>query len=429
MKHNKLALLGGDKAVTEDFPIYNAMGEEEVEAASAVIRSGELSGFLAGWGDKFEGGKNVKLFEEEWAAYFGVKHAITVNSWTSGLVAMVGAIGISPGDEVIVPPWTMCATATAVLMWGGIPVFADIEPDLFCIDPQSVRKNITSKTKAILSVDIFGQSSDMSELRKIADDHGLFLLSDTAQAPGAKIYGELTGTMSDIGGFSLNYHKHIHTGEGGVLVTDDDTLALKLKLIRNHGEASVGSSGLENITNIIGGNYRLGEIEAAIGRIQLKKLQSRLQLREKIVGMLFNGLSSLQGLQLPKIRHNCTHVFYTFPILLDIEILGIDRQKIVNALLAEGVKGIEGGYAIVHTLPIFQEKIAMGDKGFPWSYSESRSDIDYSKGICPVAERYHDKLFLNLELAELSLDLREVAMIVEAFRKVWSNLHQLKTKC
>ena len=426
MENNKLALLGGHKAVTEDFPIYNAMGEEEVEAVAAIIRSGELSGFLAGWGDKFEGGKNVKLFEEEWATYFGVKHAITVNSWTSGLVAMVGAIGIGPGDEVIVPTWTMCATATAILMWGGIPVFADIEPDLFCIDPQSVRKNITSKTKAILSVDIFGQSADMSELRKIADDHGLFLLSDTAQAPGAKIYGELTGTMSDIGGFSLNYHKHIHTGEGGVLVTDDDTLALKLKLIRNHGEASVGSSGLEDITNILGGNYRLGEIEAAIGRIQLKKLQSCLQLREKIVGMLFNGLSNLPGLHLPSIRDNCTHVFYTFPILLDIEILGIDRQKIVAALAAEGVKGIEGGYAIIHTLPIFQKKIAMGNKGFPWSYSESRSDIKYDKGICPIAEQYHEELFLNLELAELSLDLREINMIVKAFRKVWANLNTLK---
>lgn len=426
MDNNNLALLGGPRAVTEDFPIYNAMGEEEVEAVAAVIRSGKLSGFLAGWGDKFEGGENVRHFEKEWATYFDVKHAITVNSWTSGLVAMVGAIGIEPGDEVIVPPWTMCASATAVLMWGGIPVFADIEPDLFCIDPQSVRKNITSKTKAILAVDIFGQSSDIYELRKIADAHGLFLLSDTAQAPGAKIHGEFTGTLSDIGGFSLNYHKHIHTGEGGVIVTNDDTLALKLKLIRNHGEASVASSGLEDITNIVGGNYRLGEMEAAIGRIQLKKLQSVLQLRAKIVDILFDGLSSLRGLQLPKIRHNCTHVFYTFPILLDIGALGIDRQKIVNALKAEGVKGIEGGYANIHTLPIFQKKIAMGNMGFPWNYSESRSDINYDKGICPVAEQYHEELFLNLELAELSLDLRETSMIVDAFKKVWSNLNTLE---
>lgn len=422
MEQNTLALLGGQRAVTEDFPIYNAMGEEEAEVAAAVIRSGELSGFLAGWGDKFEGGKNVKLFEEEWANYFNVKHAITVNSWTSGLVAMVGAIGISPGDEVIVPPWTMCATATAVLMWGGIPVFADIEPDLFCIDPRSVRENVTTKTKAIIAVDIFGQSSNMRELRTIADENGLFLLSDTAQAPGATYYNQFTGTLSDIGGFSLNYHKHIHTGEGGVLVTDDDTLALKLKLIRNHGEASVASSGLEDLTNIVGGNYRLGEIEAAIGRVQLRKLEACLQLRQEIVEVLFAGLNDLPGLSLPKIRDDSTHVFYTFPLLLDLEMIGTDRQKIVNALIAEGVKGIEGGYANIHMLPIFQEKIAIGNKGFPWSHPDSRSDVVYRKGICPIAERYHDERFLNLELAELSLDLREIHMIVTAFRKVWASL-------
>lgn len=425
MNNSKLALFGGHKAVAKDFPIYNGMGEEEVAVASAVIRGGELSGFLAGWGEKFEGGRNVKLFEDEWAAYFGVKHAVTVNSWTSGLVAMLGAIGISPGDEVIVPPWTMCATATAALMWGGIPVFADIEPDLFCIDPNSVKANITSKTKAILAVDIFGQSSDMDVLRKIADDHGLALLSDTAQAPGAIIHGALAGTLSDIGGFSLNYHKHIHTGEGGVLVTNDDALALKLKLIRNHGEASVASSGLADITNIVGGNYRLGEIPAAIGRVQLKKLGFELRQREKIVDALFNGLNKLAGLQLPKTRHHCTHVFYTFPLLLDADTLGVERSKIVRALAAEGVKGIAGGYANLHLLPMFQQKIAMGADGFPWTYTKSRSDIKYNKGICPIAELYHDEQFLNLELAQLSLQLEEIEMIVEAFKKVWSNLNLL----
>lgn len=425
MSKNKLAILGGDRAVKNDFPIYNAMGEAEIDAATKVIRSGVLSGFLGGWGDKFNGGRNVQSFEREWEDYFAVKHAITVNSWTSGLVAMVGAIGVSPGDEVIVPPWTMCATATAVMMWGGIPVFADIEPDFYCINPESVRKNITHKTKAILAVDIFGQSSDICELRKIADENDLFLLSDTAQAPGAKTNSKFTGTLSDIGGFSLNYHKHIHTGEGGVIVTNDETLALKLRLIRNHGEASVGSSGLDDITNIVGGNYRLGEIEAAIGRIQLQKLQACLDLRNKIVEILFDGLAGLSGLELPKVRNNCTHVFYTFPLLLDTELLGVDRQKIIDALTAEGVKGIAGGYVNIHTLPMFQQKIAMGNKGFPWTYSESRPDVDYSKGICPIAETYHDKRFLNLELAELSLDPQEIHMIVDAFKKVWSNLDKL----
>ena len=142
--------------------------------------------------------------------------------------------------------------------------------------------------------------------------------------------------------------------------------------------------------------------------------------------MLCYGLSGLPGLQLPHIRENCTHVFYTFPIILDPLALCVNREKIVEALLAEGVKGIEGGYANIHLLPMFQNKIAMGSQGFPWSYSESRKSVNYSKGICPIAENYHDKVFLNLELAELSLDLSEIHMIVDAFQKIWQQLDLLR---
>src|SRR6185503_8869326 len=153
----------------------------------------------------------VREFERQCESYFGVKHAITVNSWTSGLIAAVGAVGIEPGDEVIVSPWTMCASATAILHWNAIPVFGDIEPETFCLDPASVEANITPYTRAILAVDIFGHSADIDALMTLAARHGLQVITDTAQAPGTRYKGRLTGTSAHVGGYSLNYHKHIHT--------------------------------------------------------------------------------------------------------------------------------------------------------------------------------------------------------------------------
>src|SRR2546422_189526 len=178
---NRLALFGGPKTIQTPFKRYNPIGVEEVEAARKVVESGVLSQFLGCWDPDFYGGPRVQEFERKCETYFGIKHAVTVNSWTSGLIAAVGAIGIEPGDEVIVTPWTMCASATAILHWNAIPIFADIEPDTFCLDPVSVESRISSRTKAIMAVDIFGQSADMGALRAIANRHRLRIISDAAQ--------------------------------------------------------------------------------------------------------------------------------------------------------------------------------------------------------------------------------------------------------
>ena len=179
---DKLALFGGPKAVKTPLRSYNSIGDEEAEAANKVIKSGVLSKYLGTWSPDFYGGDKVKEFERDCEKFFGVKHAVTINSWTSGLTAAVGAIGIEPGDEVIVTPWTMCATATAILHWNAIPVFADIDPLTFNIDPDSVEANITPYTKAIIAVDIFGHSADTDRLMEIAKHHNLKLITDSAQA-------------------------------------------------------------------------------------------------------------------------------------------------------------------------------------------------------------------------------------------------------
>jgi dTDP-4-amino-4,6-dideoxygalactose transaminase len=315
--NTQLALLGGPATISQPFKHYNPIGAEEVQAAKEVIESGVLSQFIGAWHPDFLGGPKVKEFEAQCASYFGVKHAITVNSWTSGLIAAVGAIGIQPGDEVIVPPWTMCASATAILHWNAIPVFADIDPATFCLDPKSVEANITSHTKAIMAVDIFGQSADMDALMAIAKRHGLKVISDTAQAPGAMYKGKYAGTLADVGGFSLNYHKHIHTGEGGILVTNDDGIAQRLQLIRNHAEAVVEGMGVTDLTNMVGYNFRLGEIECAIGISQLKKLQNFLESRQHMAKRFNERLSSLPGLTTPFLMPDCTHAYYVYPMVLD----------------------------------------------------------------------------------------------------------------
>ncbi len=422
----KLALLGRTKTINRSFQRYNPIGAEEVSAAKQVVESGVLSQFLGAWHEDFYGGPKVREFERACETYFGAKHAITVNSWTSGLIAAVGAIGIEPGDEVIVSPWTMCASATAILQWNAIPVFADIEPETFNIDPKSVEANISPYTKAIMAIDIFGHSADMNALMAIADKHGIKVISDTAQAPGAYYKGKYAGTLAHVGGYSLNYHKHIHTGEGGVLVTDNDSIAERLQLIRNHAEAVVAGKGIGNLANMMGYNFRLGEIECAIGIEQLKKLAGLVAKRQCAAERLTAGLSDLEGLRTPVIQSDCTHAYYVYPIVLDVERLGVSRESIYKALVAEGVEGLAMGYVNLHLLPMYQQKIAYGSKGFPWTSDICHRDVNYSRGICPVAEDLHDRSYLGYAMCLNELPDEDVDLLAAAFRKVWNGMEALR---
>ena len=289
-----LARDGGQPVITGKFQRYNSLGIEEKQAALDVLETGILSDFMGCAGDKFLGGHHVLSLESEAANFFGVKHAISVNSWTSGLIAAVGAIGVHPGDEIIVSPWTMVASATAILHWNCIPVFADIDPITYNISPDQIRKLISSRTRAIIAIDIFGNPCDVRAIKDIADEFNLKLITDSAQMPDSTTSSG-SRFVPDIGGISLNYHKHIHCGEGGILLTDNDDYANKLRLIRNHGEAVIQSNDPHELSNIIGYNFRLCEIEAAIATEQLKKLPALLRKKRSVATRIAKELDGLKG--------------------------------------------------------------------------------------------------------------------------------------
>ena len=316
----------------------------------------------------------MRSLEKEWAEHFRVKHAISVNSATSALYCAVGAIGTEPLDEIIVSPYTMCASASAPLIYNAIPVFADVEPEHFCLDIKSIEKKITSRTRAIIVVDIFGQPYD-PRINELAKKHNLNIIEDCAQAPNAKIDGKYAGTCGDIGVYSLNYHKHIHSGEGGILVTDDDELANKLRLIRNHAEAVVEEKGDTDLTNMIGFNYRMTELEAAIACEQIKRLPYLVEERVKNVHYIESQLVNIKCLTLPKIRDNATHSYYVHPMLFEQNEAGLHRDVFIKAVKAElmpiELRETEGiniscGYTKpLYLLPLFQSKIAYGKGGYP----------------------------------------------------------------
>ena len=431
----KLALLGGEKIRKTKFPAYRVIGEEEKEAVNRVLESGVLSRFLGCWHEDFYGGPEVREFEKEWAEYFKVKHAIAVNSATAGIYCAVGAVGVGPGDEVIVSPYTMSVSAVAPLIYNAIPIFADIEEDYFCLSHESVEERITERTKAVIVVDIFGQPYDTEKINAIAKKYNLYVIEDCAQAPGATYKGRYAGTLGDIGIYSLNYHKHIHTGEGGVIVTDNDKLAEKVRLIRNHAEAVVEAKGYNSLVNMLGFNYRMTEIEAAIGREQLKKLPDLLDKRLKNIEYLANELSKIPCLEPAKVRPGCKHVYYVHPIKFNQEVAGIHRNKYIEALKAElmpielrETEGIKVGAGYVKPLylqPLYQQKIAYGDSGCPWTCNKYKGNINYDKGICPIVEKMHDDVLITHELMRPPMTKDDLDDVVEAFWKVWENRSEI----
>jgi len=431
-----LALLGGTPVREKLFPAYRVIGEEEKEAVAQVIETGILSRYIGAQHPDFMGGPRVKEFEAAWAEVYGAKHAVAVNSATSGLFAAAGAAGIGPGDEVIVSPYTMTASVTAAVVFNAVPVFADIDPDTYCLSAETIAPMITPRTKAIIVVHIFGQTADMDPIMALAREHDLVVIEDAAQCPFATYHGRLAGTLGHMGVFSLNYHKHIHSGEGGVVTTNDPALAEKVALIRNHAEAVVGRRGVADLMNMVGFNFRLGEIEAAIGLCQLAKGADLVEARKANVRYLESRLAGIPGLSMPVVGPGNEHSYYVHAMSYDAAAMDLPRATFVEAVkaelpateLREGEGPLLGaGYVRpIYLEPMFQEQTAYGDKGCPFACPHYQGQVSYEKGICPNTERAHFETLISHEMMRPPVDEVDLDDVADAFLKVVDNLPALR---
>jgi len=426
-KSDTLAIFGGTPVIDFLFEKFLTIDQTDVAEVNRVVKSGLLSQFVGDAGDYFLGGPEVRTFEEQFAKKFETSFAVSVNSWTSGLWVAIGALELEPGTEVITSAWTMAATATTLLHWNVVPVFADIDNKTFNLSPIDVESKVTSRTRAIVCPDIFGQSANIEALLDICKRYNLSLISDTAQSPFATRNGYFAGTASHIGGFSFNYHKHIHTGEGGMIVTNDSNLAKRMQLLRNHGEVVLSKDpNISQFFGIMGMNMRLGEIEAAIGKNQLLKLDSAVRSRQKAAARFAKGLKDLHGLIVPYVEPNNTHVYYVFGIKIDENILGVNRSQLVSALKAEGVSDLTIGYQNLHKLPLFREQLTYRNNPIPYSLLPKKRATELRNQKLPVAELLHNNTFFGINWCSRNLSDYEVDKLIEAFHKVWRNLHLLK---
>lgn len=315
-----------------DLPMIPAakpiVGEDEANAVHDVIMSGMLAQ-----------GAEVASFEEEFSAQLTPgAQAIAVNSGTSALHLGLLAAGIGAGDEVIVPSFTFAATGNSVALTGATPVFADIEPDYFCLDPDSIRASITDKTKAIMPVHLYGHPANMDEIMKIAEEHGLMVFEDAAQAHGSSLHGKLVGTFGTFAGFSLYPTKNMTSGEGGMVTTGDAEVARRVKLLRNQGME------VQYQNELVGLNNRMTNIHAAIGRVQLTKVAGWTATRQENAAFLN---ANLEGVVVPPVAEGAVHVYHQYTIRV-----AEDRDGFADALRNEYKVGCGVYYPIPnHRLP------------------------------------------------------------------------------
>lgn len=425
----KLAIAGGKRTVPEGmekpWPIIT---QEDIDSVINVLKRGIL------WGPD---APEKEALEKEWAEYCGVKYCLVTNTGTSALHACVAGVGVEAGDEVIVPAYTFWATAQAVLCQNAIPIFVDIEPDTYTIDPKKIEEKITERTKAIIVVHVHGLPADMDEINKIARRYGIKVIEDAAHAHGAEYRGRKTGNLADMGMFSLNGTKNLPGGEGGLITTNDPEFFEKARLTCMFGEKKVPKGNIRPYdAYTMGNNYRPTEMTNAFVRSQLKRLDEYNRKRIENAEYLNRELSKIKGIKVPYVPPDRTHVYHIYRIKLVPEVVGYGdmnpedfRWAIQNALFAEGVPVMEWHSFPVPGQKIFQKMDAYG-KGCPWSCAQMRWGITYppyNPDDYPETQKMFASSFV-LYTIHAANGLELMKYYVEAFHKVFDQIDKVVTE-
>ena len=370
------------------------VGDEEISAVAEVLRSG-----------RYVQGPRVAEFEQAFAEYLGVSHAVAVCSGTAALHISLAAYGLGPTDEVIVPPLTFFSTVTSVLHQNAIPIFSDIESASYCLDPEDLARHVTERTKAIIPVHLFGHPTDMDGINAIAEEHGLVVIEDCAQAHGAEYHGQKVGSIGHVGCFSFYATKNMTTGEGGMIVTDDEEIAEKCRMIRNHGMAGRDSH------LVLGYNYRMGEMSAAIGSVQLRKLDLMNADRIRNSEYLLSRLDDIPWLRVPKINMDTKHVYFWCPVQIDEPTLGVSTKDLVGVLRERGVEVRQR-----YDEPLYRQPLLTDRSGYPLSCEHYSGAPDYTSVSLPVVEAVAGKMIGLPNHPKLSQD--ELDKVLEVFHGI-----------
>ncbi|MFB6357409.1 MAG: DegT/DnrJ/EryC1/StrS family aminotransferase [bacterium] len=346
------------------------VGDREVDAVEEVIRSGH-----------YVSGPNVEQFENRFADYIGTEEAVGLNTGTAALHLALAICGIGPGDEVIVPPLTFFSTVTSVLHQNAVPVFADIDPDSYCLDPDSVEQQITPRTKAVIPVHLYGQSADMDAFVELADSHDLVLIEDCAQAHGTRYRGQTVGSIGDFGAFSFYATKHMTTGEGGALTTNNPEWAEKARQLRSHGMTD------RDHHDYLGYNYRINEIAAAMGLEQLNRLEELNEQRIENSLYLIEQLEQLDRdwFETPTLYDHIRHTFFWCHLQIDEQELGMDTNELRLILEERGVETRHRYQEPLYKQKILTKKSAYPEK-FPFDSEYYPEPIDYDDVHFPHVE-------------------------------------------